>query len=252
VKLVDAHCHLDFEAFADDREAVIARARDAGVEHIVIPGVKAGDWQRIEHLCSRPGLHACYGLHPYYVDQHTISDLDKLDRQLGEHSCVALGECGLDYRDGQADKAQQLRFFTAQLELAQQHEKPLVIHSVRATEDVIVKLKNQPKLRGMIHSYSGSLEQAMQLIENGFYISLGGSVTYERAKRLHKVAAGIPLESILLETDAPDQPDTRHNGERNEPAYLINTLNFIAQLRNESAENIAEQTTANASRLFNL
>jgi len=250
VKLVDAHCHLDFDEFAADREAVITRAQSAGVEHIVIPGVRSGHWQRIADLCNQSNLHACYGLHPYYADQHTTGDLDKLDQQLAEHSSVAVGECGLDYRDGQPDKILQLKFFTAQLDIAQRHSKPVVIHSVRATEDVILNLKRHSVLRGMVHSYSGSLEQARQLIDAGFYISLGGSITYQRANRLHKVAAGIPLESLLLETDAPDQPDSLHNAERNEPSYLINVLNFIAELRKESPDEIAKQTTANARLLF--
>ena len=250
MKLVDAHCHLDFDAFEHDRDAVITRAQATGIEHIVIPGVKAEHWQRITRLCDRAELHACYGLHPYYADQHQADDLDKLERQIAGHPCVALGECGLDYRDGQPGKILQHKFFTAQLDIARQYNKPVVIHSVRATEDVILAVKNRAGLRGMVHSYSGSLEQAMQLVELGFYISLGGSTTFERAKRLHKVAAGIPLESLLLETDAPDQPDSLHHGERNEPAYLINTLNFIAELRTETPELIAEQTTANARRLF--
>ena len=250
MKLVDAHCHLDFDSFEHDRDSVINRARAEGIEDIVVPGVKAEHWQRISDLCKRPGLHACYGLHPYHADTHTIQDLDKLERQLDKQPGVALGECGLDYRDGQPDKYVQNKFFTAQLDIARQHDKPVVIHSVRATEDVILNLNNYPALRGMVHSYSGSLEQARLLIEKGFYISLGGSVTYKNANRLHKVAAGIPLDSLLLETDAPDQPDSLHHGKRNEPSYLINVLNFISELRGESPECIAEQTTANARRLF--
>lgn len=252
VKLVDAHCHLDFEAFDSDRSLVIKRAHDAGIDNIIIPGVKAEHWPRIGKLCEKEGLHACYGIHPYYVDRHSKQDLISLDRQLAEHPCVALGECGLDYRNGQPERQLQHDFFDAQLALAQQHSKPVVIHAVRATEDVIQALKNYPQLNGMLHSYSGSLEQAQQLVDMGFYISLGGNITHERAQRLRRVAAGVPLDALLIETDAPDQPDALHSGERNEPVFIINVLNALAELRSESAETIAQQTTENARRLFSL
>jgi TatD DNase family protein len=250
--MIDAHCHLDFEAFDHDREAVIRRAAEAGIEDIVIPGVKAEHWKRIAELCEQPNLHACYGLHPYYVDQHKNNDLLKLDQQLSTQACVALGECGLDYREGQADKQLQLKFFRAQLELAQNHKLPVVIHSVRATEDVIHLLKAYPQLSGMVHSYSGSIEQARQLIDLGFYISLGGSITYPHATKIQKVAAQCRLDRLLLETDSPDQPDAAHENERNEPAFLGNLLDHLAGLRTESADEIAQQTTINAQRLFNI
>jgi TatD DNase family protein len=171
---------------------------------------------------------------------------------LSTQACVALGECGLDYRDGQPDKQLQLKFFTAQLNIAQDHSLPVVIHSVRATEDVIRLLKAYPKLSGMVHSYSGSIEQANQLIDMGFYISLGGSMTYPRASKTHKVAAQCRLDRLLLETDSPDQPDVTHQNERNEPAFLCNVLDYLAELRTEPADEIAKQTTANTLRLFNI
>jgi TatD DNase family protein len=250
--MIDAHCHLDFEAFDDDREAVIERASAAGIEHIVIPGVKSEHWNRIAELCEQPNLHACYGLHPYHVNQHKNIDLLKLDQQLSTQDCVALGECGLDYREGQAEKPLQLKFFTAQLGIAQEHNKPVVIHSVHATEDVIQLLKKYPELTGMIHSYSGSIEQARQLIDMGFYISLGGSITYPQATKARKVAAAIKLDGLLLETDSPDQPDAAHKNQRNEPAFLSNVLACLAEIRTESATEIARQTTMNAQSLFGI
>ena len=250
--MIDAHCHLDFEAFDNDREAVLERAEAAGIEHIIIPGVKSEHWGRITELCERSNLHACYGLHPYYVNQHSDTDLLKLDQQLSTQDCVALGECGLDYREAQAEKQLQLKFFRAQLDIAKNHNKPVVIHSVRATEDVIRILKEFPKLTGMIHSYSGSAEQAKQLIDIGFYISLGGNITYPRANKTRKAAATITLDHLLIETDSPDQPDALHKNERNEPAFLGNVLNSLSEIRMESAIDIEAQTTQNARRLFNL
>lgn len=252
MNIIDAHCHLDFEVFDEDRDVVMQRAAMAGVEHIIVPGVRAEHWNRIADLCEQQGLHACYGLHPYYVEQHKNSDLLKLDYQLTNQDCVALGECGLDFRAGQADKQLQLKFFTAQLDIAQDHNKAVVIHSVRATEDVIRVLKTYPKLIGMVHSYSGSIEQARQLIDMGFYISLGGSITYPEAKKARALVAKIPLTGLLIETDAPDQADVRHKNERNEPAHLRNVLNCIAELRTETVEAIARQTYNNSQQLFKI
>ena len=252
-ELIDSHCHLDFEAFEGDREEVVERARKKGIREIIIPGVKRSDWKRIRTLCdSSTQLHACYGLHPYLADEHTVDDIVRLKQWLQDNTCVAVGECGLDYREGQADRRKQMKFFKAQLDIAHTVVKPVVIHAVRATEDVINTIREFPGLRGMIHSYSGSYEQAKQLLDLGFYISLGGAITYTRASKLRTTASKTPLDSILLETDAPDQPDAAHHGKRNEPAYIINVLKTLAELRDESIDEIAAQTTRNAKALFGI
>jgi TatD DNase family protein len=251
--LIDSHCHLDFDVFNGDRDAVIERARHNGIKEIVIPGVSRKNWEHIDQICSKyTHLHACYGLHPYLAREHTDSDLVGLRDWLDIHDCVAIGECGLDYRKDQADRELQMKFFTAQLEIAAMAARPVVIHSVRATEDVIKAIKNYPGLQGMIHSYSGSYEQAMQLIELGFFISLGGAITYSNAKKLRATARKIPLASLLLETDAPDQPDAVHHNQRNEPAYLVNVLKCLSELRDESVEEVARVTTRNARQLYNI
>ena len=255
--LVDSHCHLDFEAFDEDRTQVYERAATVGISDIIIPGTERRYWARINRLCTgNDTFHACYGLHPYWSKDHSEQDIEALNQYIQDHRPVAVGECGLDFRSQMisepADKDTQLFFFEAQLEVAVQHDLPVVIHSVRATETVIKIIKKFNKLRGMIHSFSGSLEQANQLIELGFYISLSGGVTYDRANKLRKVAAHIPLSSLLLETDAPDQPDQNNSGKRNEPSFLINTLDTIDDLREESRQRITEQTTANAKALFGL
>ena len=254
-KLIDAHCHLDVEAFDADRAQVLERAASNGISDIVIPGTERRYWDRINNLCTEDHrLHACYGLHPYWVNRHQLEDISALQTYIEGNPPVAIGECGLDFRKHMLseadDKTRQLTFFEAQLGLAEDHQLPVVIHSVRATEAVIQSIQKFKNLRGMIHSYSGSLEQARQLVDIGFYISLGGSVTHEKASKLRKVAQSIPLSSMLLETDAPDQPDKQHTGQRNEPAFIRNTLEEIARLRTESAEEIARQTSANARTLF--
>jgi len=251
--LIDAHCHLDFESFDDDREQVIQRAKDQNINDIVIPGTQQKYWDRIKKLCATSHrLHACYGLHPYWVDSHNKQSTKYLGKYIANNHPVALGECGLDFRPQQADKKTQLYFFEAQLEIAENNRLPVVIHSVNATEIVIQTIKKFKNLNGMIHSYSGSIEQAKQLIDLNFLISISASVTYDNAKKIKKTAREIPLTSLLLETDAPDQADKNHFKERNEPAYLVNTLNTIAELRETSAEVVAEQTTKNAKALFNI
>lgn len=251
--LIDSHCHLDFSDFDSDRSAVIERAGQNGVTDIVIPGAFIGNWPKIRELCAtHPNLHPCYGLHPYWADRHNTNELEKLRQQIDSNPCVAIGECGLDYRPQQAERKQQQYFFEAQLDIALEKKLPVVIHAVRATEEVIAQLRRRPGVCGMVHSYSGSYEQALQLIDLGFYLSFGGAISYERAHKLRDTARRLPLTSLLLETDAPDQADATHQGQRNEPAYLLNVLNVLCELRPETAESIAQQTRRNARSLFNI
>lgn len=260
-QLIDTHCHLDFEIFDNDRAAVLQRAKERNITDIIIPGTELIYWDRIKRLCSEqsteqpsryPWLHACYGLHPYWTAEHSEQDLSALREHIDTYRPVALGECGLDFRPQQADEKSQFYYFEAQLAIAEDTCLPVVIHSVRATEAVIQTIKRFKNLNGMIHSYSGSAEQARQLIDLGFFISVGGSVTYDNAKSIKQVVREIPLTSLLLETDAPDQPDQENKGKRNEPAYLTNTLEMISVIREEPVESIAMQTTSNAKRLFGI
>jgi TatD DNase family protein len=251
--LIDSHCHLDFAAFDADREAVLERARTAGVTHIVIPGVDRDNWPRVRALCAdNPALAACYGLHPYRADRHQPGDLDDLREFLATPACVALGECGLDYRDGMPDRDIQQFYFDAQLDIASELGMPVVVHAVRATEAVITALRARSGLRGMVHSYSGSAEQARQLLDLGFLLSFGGAITHDRARRLRELVAKLPLSALLLETDAPDQPPASRRDERNEPAAIAEVLATVAALNGHSATEIAAATTANARTLFGL
>jgi TatD DNase family protein len=251
--LIDSHCHLDFSDFDSDRAAVMKRGAENGVTDIVVPGALAGNWAKIRELCAAyPKLHPCYGLHPYWADRHNKNELEKLRQQIDSNPCVAIGECGLDYRPQQTDREKQQYFFEAQLDIALEKKLPVVIHAVRATEAVIAQIRRRPSLCGMMHSYSGSYEQALQLIDLGFYLSFGGAISYERAHKLRDTARQLPLTSLLLETDAPDQADASHQGQRNEPAHLVNVLNVLCELREETAESIAQQTSRNARSLFNI
>lgn len=251
--LIDAHCHLDFSNFDDDRDEVLKQAEQNGISDIIIPGISTNNWPKIKKLCAHnKNLHPCYGLHPYWTDQHKKSDLEKLRQYLDNNPCVAIGECGLDYRPDQADKNKQQYFFETQLDIALEKNLPAVIHSVRATEDVIRQIQKRPGLKGMVHSYSGSYEQALQLIEMGFYISLSAAITYQRANKIRTTVSKLPLTSLLIETDAPDQIDASRQGKRNQPGYLREVFNALSELRDDTQENIALQLQINTKSLFRL
>lgn len=251
--IIDSHCHIDFDTFNQDRTEVLAHAASLGIHTLIVPAITSATWQRVKSVCRQhSGLYPCYGLHPYFIDQHTDDDLDKLDAWLANEPAVALGECGLDFYLKELDQTKQHYFFEAQLALASKHQLPVVIHSRKATEQVIQALKKYPELTGMMHSFSGSYEQARQLTDMGFYISFGGPVTYPAARRLRELVSRLPLESLLIETDAPDQPDFEHQGQRNEPGYIRNVISAIAELKNTSKEQVINTTCTNAKKLFSI
>lgn len=251
--LIDSHCHLDADAFDPDRSAVIERAQAAGIGEQVVPATHADAWPKLREVCaSAPGLHPAYGLHPVFLDQHQVAHLDALATWIERDQPVAVGECGLDYFIEELDRDAQQYYFDAQLELARDHDLPVIVHARRAVDATIGAIRRVGNLRGVVHSFSGSPEQARQLRDLGFMIGLGGPVTYERARRLRRLVATMPLDQLLLETDAPDQPDADNRGGRNEPALLVRVLDVIAGLRDQDREEIAAATTANARRLFKL
>ena len=249
--LYDSHCHLDAAEFDADRPAVLARARDAGVARQLVPAVDRASWDAIRTLCAaEPGLRPAYGLHPMFLDRHQPGHLDELRDWLESERPAAVGECGLDFFVDGLDPDKQRLYFRRQLELARDFDLPVVLHARRAVEEVIATLREVGGQRGVVHSWSGSEEQARQLFELGFCLGIGGPVTYDRAKRLRRTVASMPLDCLLLETDAPDQPDADWRGQRNEPARLRQVLEVVAQLRGQPAAAIAEATSANALRLF--
>ncbi|MEQ7415593.1 TatD family hydrolase [Xanthomonas campestris pv. campestris] len=251
--LIDSHCHLDASEFDTDRAAVIARAQAAGVTQQVVPAITAASWPGLREVCAlAPGLHTAYGLHPIFLDQHRPEHLELLAEWIARERPCAIGECGLDFFLDGLDAQTQRHYFDGQLQLAKRFDLPLIVHARRAVEEVIARIKAVGGIRGVVHSFAGSPEQAQQLWKLDFMIGLGGPVTYPRANRLRGLAAQMPLQHLLLETDAPDQPDAEIRGQRNEPARLRTVLDCIAQLRGEPAEAIAAQTSANARRLFGL
>jgi TatD DNase family protein len=253
VTLFDSHCHLDAAEFDPDRTAVLARARAAGVMDQVIPAVDAASWPALRAVCAaEPGLHPAYGLHPMFLARHRREHLEQLVDWVERERPCAIGECGLDFHVEGLDPETQRLYFGRQLRIAREFDLPLVLHARKAVEEVIHTLRRIGGLRGVVHSWSGSEAQARQLWQLGFHLGIGGPVTYERARRLRGIVATMPLEYLLLETDAPDQPLATHRGTRNEPASLLEVACVVAQLRGVEAEELALATSANARRLFGL
>ncbi|KRG86940.1 DNAase [Stenotrophomonas daejeonensis] len=253
MRLIDSHCHLDAPGFDGDRAAVIARAKAAGVATQVVPAITAASWPKLREVCATDAsLHPAYGLHPMFLSEHRPGHLPELRTWLERERPCAIGECGLDFFIEGLDADAQRHYFDGQLRLAREFDLPLIVHARRAVDQVIHALRRTGGLRGVVHSFSGSPQQARQLWDLGFLIGLGGPLTYPRANRLRTLAATMPLDYLLLETDAPDQPDAGIRGQRNEPARLADILATVAELRGQAPEEIAAQTTANARRLFNL
>ncbi|MEZ5462952.1 TatD family hydrolase [Dokdonella sp.] len=251
--LIDSHSHIDTEAFDADRDAVLSRAAHAGVDRQIVPAIARSGWAKLGELCAaKAGLYPAYGLHPMYLEEHRPEHLDALVAIIERENPVAIGECGLDYYVEELDHDEQMRYFKRQLELARHYDLPVVVHARRAFDEVAACIRRVGKLRGVIHSFSGSTQQAEAFYKLDFMLGIGGPVTYPRARRLRELVADMPDEFLLLETDSPDQPLSGHQGERNEPARLREVLSVVAGLRKESDEQTARITTINAERLFGL
>ncbi|MFO1371920.1 MAG: TatD family hydrolase [Candidatus Competibacteraceae bacterium] len=251
--LIDSHNHFDDVCFDADRDAAYQRARAVGVDAQVLAAVSIRLWPRLKAVAAAyPGLYPGYGLHPIYLAEHRLEHLDALADWLMRERAVAIGECGLDYYLPNLDPGLQAEYFTGQLRLARRHNLPVIVHARRAVDQVIKLVRRYPGVRGVIHSFSGSEDQAGRLLDLGFLLSFGGPLTYPHATRLRSLIQYLPLDGFMLETDAPDQPLSNQRGARNEPAFLPEVLACVAELRNADPVAIAAATTANARRLFGI
>ena len=251
--LIDSHSHFDVAEFDSDRADALARARAAGVRRQIIPAIDAAGFTRVCDLCAREhGLYPAYGLHPMYLAAHRPEHLEELKDWIERERPVAVGECGLDFFVPGLDAESQRGYFQQQLELAREFDLPLILHARRAIDDVTAAVRRMGGLRGVVHSFSGSAEQAQHLWKLGFCLGLGGPLTYPRARRLRGIVATMPLEFLLLETDSPDQPLHGHQGRRNEPALLADVCACVAELRGVDYAEVAAVTTRNCERLFRL
>lgn len=253
--MIDTHCHFDDPSFAPDQAQILIEMQALGVSDLIIPAITQASWDEIYVLCKgQPQLHAAYGLHPIYLAEHTDTHLKQLTNFLHEHheQIVAVGECGLDFYLPELDVQKQTDLFIAQLKLAKNFDLPVIVHARRSVDAVLSCIRRIGGLRGVVHSFAGSQQQAEQLIDHGFYLGAGGTLTYERAQRLRQVLQTVPAECLLLETDAPDQPDSQWRGQRNTPLRLPIIASTLAELRECSLDEIARITTTNAQRLFGM
>ncbi len=254
MELIDTHCHLDIKEFSPQFDLLLTRAKEAGVQRIILPGVDRDGWDRMLELCrTRQGLYPAPGLHPMYLSQHRPQHLEELEKLTRTADLVAIGEIGLDYYIEGSDRAAQQELFERQLEIASQARLPILLH-VRKAHDQVMKTLRAKRFShgGIVHAFSGSAEQARQYIKLGFGIGLCGTLTYDRARRIRAIAAELPQEAIVLETDAPDIPLAGHRGENNRPEFLPEILEILAELRHEPPAETARYTTANAERLLGL
>ena len=253
MQLIDSHCHLDDDRYDGERDAVIARAAAAGIRRMVIPATTANRWEKVKQVCATAeDLHPAYGLHPWFVQQHRVTHLGELDEWLEREKPVALGECGLDFYDSRRDEQWQKQLFAEQLQLAANHGLPVIVHSRRSNDEVIAQLRRHASVGGVVHSFSGSLQQARQLYDLGFKLGIAATVGFERARKLRDVVARMPVDALLLESDAPDQPGVGHRGELNQPAFIVEHLQVMAELRQCDPADLAAMLNRNAEILFGI
>jgi TatD DNase family protein len=247
MELIDTHCHLDLPAFDADRVDVLDRARRNAVSGIVIPGVQSANWDALLTFCdSADGLYPALGLHPVFLEQHQQQDLQSLKAQLAVRLPVAIGEIGLDYAVSGLDRDDQQTLLEAQLEIARDAGLPVILHVRKAHDPVLATLKRIRVRGGIVHAFNGSLQQASHYSDLGFRFGFGGMLTFERSNKLRALAKALPLDSIVLETDAPDMTVFQHRGERNSPEFLPYCLAALAGVRDESPDELARITTQNA------
>ena len=257
---IDTHCHLDASEFAADRGLVRTRAKAAGIAICVVPAVEAANFETVRELAHANGDAYALGIHPLCTGNAAEADLQLLDRALTLHRqdprLVGVGEIGLDYFVAGLDPARQEFFYVEQLALARKHGLPVILH-VRRSADQLLKQLRGAGLSGIAHAFNGSAQQAAQFVDLGFKLGFGGNLTYDRAQQIRRLAIGLPLEAIVMETDSPDIPphwlyataQQREAGVpqgRNEPAELPRIAQVLSQLRGIPLETLADATTRNA------
>ncbi len=256
MQIIDSHTHIYAQDFEDDIEDLMQRASEVGVEQMILPNIDLNSYPRMLSLVARypDRLFPTLGLHPTDVKEDYQAVLSTMQAEIAKEPFVAIGEIGLDYYWDTSFKEQQIEAFREQTSWAKRADLPIIIHTREAFEDTfkLLREENAPNLRGVFHSFTGSERELEEVLSfENFYVGLNGVVTFKNSK-LRDYIKVIPLERLLLETDAPYLSPVPKRGRRNEPAHLQYTLNYLAELWGIAPETLAEQTTANAKRLFNL
>ena len=252
--LADSHAHIDDERFDADRDEVVARALAAGVSLIVNIGADMASSARSVALAEKyPGIYAAVGMHPHDSQDMKETDYRQLEQWANHPKVVAIGEIGLDYHYDLSPRPVQKEVFLRQLDVARKTGKPFIIHEREAHADMLDIIRNAARgLNGVFHCFSGSVETAREYLKMGFYISVAGPVTFPKSVKTKEVAKAVPLDRLLVETDSPYLTPQPFRGKRNEPAYVRLVAEEIANLRDISLAELAEATTANVRRLFNI
>lgn len=255
--LIDTHCHLDAAEFEVDRDAVAEQAIQNGLCGIVVPAVTRNNFDDVIALCARY-KHCAYalGIHPMYVDVSSLQDLQTLEQYVRDHDPVAIGEIGLDYfltnsRTNPDNIERQHIFFVEQLKLARQYQLPVILHVRNSIDDILKQLRKYKLTGGIAHAFNGSFQQAQQFIDLGFKLGFGGAMTYGRALKIRELATKLPLDAIVLETDAPDMPpEWVGKGGRNSPAELPKIAQVLADLKQVNMSQVVDITSANALKVL--
>ena len=265
MQFFDSHCHFDFPEFDPDRAEVWQRAGVSGVKAMAMPGVYPEQWARLIKLSlATEGFCFAFGIHPCWIHQVDVDaeSLKLYEDQIAilvknipigaQNKFIAIGECGLD-KTIELPLSQQLAVFGWHIHLANHWQKPLIIHSLKTHNELIAFCKkNKPKYGGVVHAFSGSYETAMQLIDLGFCLGIGSTITYERAQKTRATVARVPVECLVLETDGPDMPLCGQQGRRNDPENIARVAQVLAELRGENVDALAAQVWINTNRLFQL
>ena len=256
MSLIDTHAHLDSDDFDADRADVIERAKAAGVERMIAIAVTADSSAAVVRLAAEnDAVYAAVGIHPNYTAEAKPEDWDRVVALVGQPRVVALGETGLDRFREHAPFALQQEYFDRQIRLSQEHGLPFIVHMRQCEADILEMLREARRrgpLSGVMHSFTGDKAMAAECVALGLYISFAGMVTYKKSDALRAVAATIPTDRILVETDSPYLAPEPFRGKRNEPANVIHTAACLALARGQSLDDFAEQTTANTRRLFGI
>jgi len=250
---IDTHCHLDFEQFDNDREEVIQRAKELGIDYIINIGSSlAGSEKSIELAKKYDFIFATVGIHPHEADNFNEETKEKLYVLAKNPKVVAIGEIGLDYFKSYSSKESQERLFLCLIDLAKQLNLPLVIHCRDAQRDILKILKQEKINKAVVHCFSGDEDFLDSCLKEGFFISFTCNVTYKNAQHLREMIRIVPLNRLMLETDAPFLPPQQFRGKRNEPAYVRFLAKFIAEIKGVEIEALGRITTENAKEFFNL
>ena len=252
--LIDSHCHLNYKGLVEDQAAVLSRARAAGVGTMLNIATRESEWDEVLHTAEREAdVWATVGIHPHEADEHSHIDTAKLVERATHPRIVGIGETGLDYFYDHSDRARQQSSFRAHIAAARETGLPLIVHTRDAEEDTLGILREEMgkgAFPGVIHCFTASGAFADAAIEIGFFISISGIVTFRNAKDLQDTAARLPADRLLIETDSPFLAPVPHRGKPCEPGFVADTARFLAQLRGETVEELADYTSANFRRLF--